>query len=246
MAVMGRPKAALVLTDEERASLRRLSRRRSTSQALALRARIVLRCERLGNSCDVAEELGVTDHTVGKWRLRFIERRLDGLYDEPRVGGPRTIGDELVERVIQTTLTRKPRGATHWSTRLLACELGISSASVSRIWRSFGLQPHRTESFSLSKDPQFVQKVRDIVGLYMRPPESALVLCVDAWTRSRRSRRSIEASRSCRCSSLIPNGGRTTTLVTARRLSSPRWISQRATSSESASADIERRSSSRS
>ncbi len=179
MAVMGRPKAALVLTDEERASLRRLSRRRSTSQALALRARIVLRCERLGNSCDVAEELGVTDHTVGKWRLRFIERRLDGLYDEPRVGGPRTIGDELVERVIQTTLTRKPRGATHWSTRLLACELGISSASVSRIWRSFGLQPHRTESFSLSKDPQFVQKVRDIVGLYMRPPESALVLCVD-------------------------------------------------------------------
>ena len=179
MAVMGRPKVPLVLTDEERDELNRLLRRRSTSQALALRARIVLRCSRLQCNSDVAEELGVSGHTVGKWRRRFVSDRLDGLYDEPRVGGPRTISDEFIEHLIQTTLSRKPKGATHWSTRSLGRELGISPASVSRIWRAFGLQPHRAESFSLSRDPQFVGKVRDIVGLYMKPPENALVLCVD-------------------------------------------------------------------
>ncbi len=179
MAIMGRPKAALILSDAERDELQRMLRRHSTPQALAQRARIVLRCERVDHSGDVAAELGVSQQTVGKWRRRFIERRIDGLFDEPRVGGPRTISDERVEQVVHATLTRTPAMATHWSTRLLAKELKLSPASVGRIWHAFGLQPHRTESFSLSKDPQFVAKVRDIVGLYLDPPDRGLVLCVD-------------------------------------------------------------------
>ena len=179
MPVMGRPKAKLVLTPMERSALEQHARGRRVAQGLGLRARIVLRCAVVEANCDVAEELGVSEHTVSKWRKRFVERRLDGLLDEPRVGGPRKIGDALIERAVRATLDRRPKGATQWSTRLLSEELGISHASVHRIWRAFGLQPHRSESFSLSTDPQFVAKVRDIVGLYMSPPDNALVLCVD-------------------------------------------------------------------
>jgi transposase len=179
MATMGRPKARLVLSDEEREALRRLVRRRSTAQSMALRARIVLICEKEESNRDVADEIGASEQTVGKWRRRFVAHRLDGLYDEPRVGGPRTITDDQVEDVVRRTLTTKPASGTHWTTRRLAREVGVSPASIGRIWRAFGLQPHRTESFSLSRDPQFVAKVRDIVGLYLDPPDRALVLCVD-------------------------------------------------------------------
>jgi transposase len=179
MVTMGRPKQALTLTDEERDTLRRWTRRRSTPQALAQRARIVLRCERVDSNRDVADELGVHEHTVGKWRRRFIRDGMDGLLDEPRVGGPRKVGDADVEAIVSKTLTSKPRSATHWTTRLMAKEVGVSPTTIHRVWKAFGLQPHRAESFSLSKDPQFVEKVRDIVGLYMSPPDNALVLCVD-------------------------------------------------------------------
>jgi len=131
------------------------------------------------DNIDVAEELGVTPQTVGKWRRRFIANRLEGLLDEPRVGRPRTLLDDDVERIVDATLQRKPRGSTHWSCRSLGEDLGVSKDAVHRVWRAFGLRPDRAESFSLSKDPQFVEKVRDIVGLYMSPPDNALVLCVD-------------------------------------------------------------------
>lgn len=179
MVGMGRPKEKLILTDSERTDLQRYARRRKLSSALALRSRIVLKCATGLDNVDVAEELGVTNQTVGKWRKRFIRDRLEGLLDEPRAGRPREIGDDMVERVIEITLCRKPKNATHWSTRSMAAEVGLSPAKVWQIWRAFGLQPHRSESFALSKDPQFVEKVRDIVGLYMSPPENALVLCVD-------------------------------------------------------------------
>ena len=176
---MGRPKAVLELTEDERAELLRLSRRRKEGSALVLRARIVLRCATGAENQDVAEELGVGQQTVGKWRRRFVQARLDGLFDEPRVGRPRTVTDDDVERIVETTLHDKPKASTHWSSRMLAAQLGLSPNAVRRVWKAFGLRPDRTETFSLSKDPQFVEKVRDIVGLYMSPPESALVLCVD-------------------------------------------------------------------
>ena len=176
---MGRPKAELVLQPEERDELKRLSRRRTVGAATALRARIVLSCAQGRNNIDVAEELGITNVTVGKWRKRFIESGLDGLLDEPRVGRPRTITDEVVELIVDTTLHEDPKSATHWSSRMLAKHLQVTPTAVQRVWRAFGLRPDRTESFSLSKDPQFVEKVRDIVGLYMSPPDNALVLCVD-------------------------------------------------------------------
>ncbi len=179
MVTMGRPKPELKLTDEEREALRRWTRRRSTAQALAQRARIVLLCERITSNRDVAEELGVHESTVGKWRRRYLDAGLDGLLDEPRIGGPRTVSDDLVEEVVSKTLSSKPRAATHWTTRSLSKETGVSSSTIHRIWQAFGLEPHRGESFSLSKDPQFIEKVRDIVGLYMSPPDNALVLCVD-------------------------------------------------------------------
>lgn len=179
MVTMGRPKAELTLTDDEREVLQGMLRRRSTSHALALRARIVLGCEDFDSNRDLAEEVGVSEQTVGKWRRRFLARRVEGLYDEPRVGGPRTISDARVEEVVYKTMRTTPDGATHWTTRQLAKAVRLSPASVGRIWKAFGLQPHRTESFSLSKDPQFVAKVRDIVGLYLAPPDRALVLCVD-------------------------------------------------------------------
>jgi transposase len=175
----GRPKASLVVSDEEREVLERYVRRGTTAQNLVLRARIVLACAEGRNNTDVALRLGTSAPTVGKWRKRFIRDRLDGLLDEPRPGTPRTISDERVEAVIVETLESTPKGATHWSTRQMAKKAGLSQSSISRIWRAFGLQPHRVDNFQLSKDPLLVEKVRDIVGLYMSPPDSALVLCVD-------------------------------------------------------------------
>jgi len=176
---LGRPKARLAVTPTERARLQEWTRRRSTAQALALRARILLLCAEGRDNVDVAEELGVTQQMVGKWRRRFLDRRLDGLLDEPRPGAPRRIGDAEIERVIVKTLESKPRDATHWSTRSMAKATGLSQSTISRIWRAFVLQPHRSETFKLSTDPLFVEKVRDVVGLYLNPPEKALVLAVD-------------------------------------------------------------------
>jgi transposase len=167
------------LSVEETEELRRLERRRTTAQALALRARIILACAEGRSNGEVARICGVTRPTVGKWRQRFVERSVEGLLDEPRPGRPRTVSDEDVERVLVMTLESQPADATHWSTRSMAGASGLSQSTVSRIWRAFGLQPHRSESFKLSTDPFFIEKVRDIVGLYLDPPDRALVLCVD-------------------------------------------------------------------
>jgi len=171
--------APLRLTDEERATLERWARRPKSAQALALRCRVVLACAEGGHNTDVAARLGVNRTTVNKWRARFLADRLDGLSDEPRPGAPRTIDDERVEAVIVRTLEETPADATHWSTRSMAKATGMSQSSVSRMWRAFGLKPHLTESFKLTTHPLFVDKVRDVVGLYLNPPEGALVLCVD-------------------------------------------------------------------
>ena len=171
--------AALVLSEAERAELAGWARRRKTAQALALRARIVLRAaEGLSNTA-VADELGIAKHTVGKWRERFARLRADGLLDEPRPGAPRRIGDEVVAALVDRTLSERPEGATHWSLRTMAKASGLSVTTVGRVWRAFGLQPHRAETFKLSTDPLFAEKVCDIVGLYLSPPDRALVLCVD-------------------------------------------------------------------
>ncbi len=175
----GRPKAELTLTAEERERLQQWARRAKSSQALAQRSRIVLQCAGGKNNQEVAEELGVKPHTVGKWRRRFVTRRLDGLLDEPRPGTGQRLSDREVERVLTMTLETTPRDATHWSTRSMAKASGLSHSSVNRIWRAFALAPHRSETFKLSKDPLFIEKVRDIVGLYLNPPDQALVLCVD-------------------------------------------------------------------
>src|SRR5215472_2124732 len=176
---IGRPIPVLTLTDEERDALERWARRPTTAQALAQRARLVLACACGRTNTQVARELRLTKQTVGKWRSRFVAARVDGLLDEPRPGAPRRITDAAVEHVVTLTLEAKPRDATHWSTRAMAARCGLSQSSISRIWRAFGLQPHRTEAFKLSKDPLFVEKVRDIVGLYLDPPERAFVLCAD-------------------------------------------------------------------
>lgn len=175
----GRPLPRLTLSPSERERLEVWARRRKTEQALALRARMILLSASSMTNTAIAERLDVRKQTVGKWRQRFIERRLDGLLDEARPGAPRRISDADVERVITQTLETTPRAATHWSTRSMAKHTGMSQSAVHRIWRAFGLQPHRTETFKLSSDPLFVDKVRDIVGLYMNPPDHALVLCVD-------------------------------------------------------------------
>jgi transposase len=175
----GRPLPPLMLSDAERETLQSWTRRRTTAQALAQRARVVLECAAGKSNRIVARELRVDEDTVGKWRQRFLVKRADGLLDEPRPGAPRTIVDAQVERVVTLTLESTPRDATHWSTRAMAARCGLSQSTVGRIWRAFGLQPHRTETFKLSKDPLFIDKVRDIVGLYLDPPEHALVLCVD-------------------------------------------------------------------
>jgi len=175
----GRPKKALQISDEDRQKLTTMARRPKSSQAMAMRARIVLDCEQGWSNADIAERLNITGATVGKWRERFREFGLDGLLDEQRVGAPRKITDREIEEVVTKTLESMPSNSTHWSTRLMAQQMGLSQNAIVRIWRAFGLQPHRLESFKFSKDPQFVEKVRDIVGLYLNPPDRAIVLCVD-------------------------------------------------------------------
>jgi transposase len=167
------------LSEDERAQLERWSRRHTSAQALALRSRVVLLAAEGLNNTEIAERLGVYRPMVRKWRGRFAEHRLDGLGDEPRPGQPRKITDAKVEEVIVRTLETAPRDATHWSTRSMAREAGLSQTAISQIWRAFGLQPHRQGSWKLSKDPLFIEKVRDVVGLYLNPPERAVVLCVD-------------------------------------------------------------------
>ena len=169
----------LELSEAERAELGSWSRRRKTAQALALRARIVLHAAAGLSNTAIAAELGIAKHTVGKWRERFARLRTDGLLDEPRPGAPRRIGDEQVAELVDRTLAARPDGATHWSLRTMAKAAGLSASTVGRVWRAFGLQPHRSETFKLSTDPLFAEKVRDIVGLYLAPPDRALVLCVD-------------------------------------------------------------------
>jgi transposase len=172
-------RAGVVLDGEERETLERWARRPKSSQALAFRCRIVLAAAEGVSSAEIAARLGCNANTVGKWRGRFARRGLGGLDDEPRPGKPRSISDEDVERVIVKTLEEQPANATHWSTRSMATATGMSQSAVSRIWRAFALKPHQTEAFKLSPDPQFIDKVRDIVGLYLNPPEAAVVLCVD-------------------------------------------------------------------
>ena len=175
----GRIAVAIELSALERRELEGLARRRRTAQGLARRARIVfLAAEGLENKV-IAARLGAAQDTVGKWRRRFAERRLDGLYDEPRPGAPRRIGDDAIAETVRRTLEETPPDATHWSLRSMARSVGYAPSTIHRIWRAFGLQPHRSETFKLSSDPFFVEKVRDIVGLYLAPPERALVLCVD-------------------------------------------------------------------
>ncbi|MGY3611425.1 MULTISPECIES: helix-turn-helix domain-containing protein, partial [unclassified Bradyrhizobium] len=174
---MGRPKADLVLSDQERSQLQTFARSRSLPAALSSRARIILSSADGEPNNAIAQRMQLTNATVGKWRSRFIERRLAGLYDDVRPGAPRTIDDERVAQLIRTTLHTKPSdGSTHWSVRSVAAETGISKTSVQRYFRTFGLQPHRSEGFKLSNDPFFIEKLRDVVGLYLSPPDNALVI----------------------------------------------------------------------
>jgi len=175
----GPKRAEVVLSEEERVALEGWARRPSTANALASRARIVLACALGGSDVEVAARLGMSRNTVGRWRKRYLAGGIDGLLDEPRPGRPRTISDAQVEEVIVRTLETTPKDATHWSTRSMAAQVGLSQTAVSRIWRAFALQPHRVETWKLSRDPLFIDKVRDVVGLYLAPPERAVVLCVD-------------------------------------------------------------------
>jgi transposase len=179
MARTGRPKADLALTDQEREQLLRWARRAKSAQSLSLRSKIILRCAEGMDNASVAAQLGCSTATVGKWRRRFVEERLDGLTDQPRPGAPRSVSDDQVEQVVVATLERTPREATHWSRASMAAETGLSKSTVGRIWRAFGLKPHLVETFKLSSDPLFIEKVRDVVGLYLNPPERAVVLSVD-------------------------------------------------------------------
>jgi transposase len=173
------PAVWIELTSQERAQLEAWARRRTSAQALAQRSRIVLLAAEGRNNTEIAKRLGVHRPMVRKWRSRFAEHRLDGLTDEPRPGRPRTVTDAQVEEVIVKTLETTPKDATHWSTRSMAKEVGLTQSAVLRIWQAFGLQPHRQQTWKLSRDPQFIDKVRDVVGLYLDPPERAVVLCVD-------------------------------------------------------------------
>jgi transposase len=220
----------LVLTDDERATLQRWARRRTSSQALAERCRIVLACAEGASNIEVATRLGVSRPTVTKWRSRFLARRLEGLADEPRPGAPRKITDEQVEQVLVTTLETTPKEATHWSTRSLARALGMSQTAVSLIWRAFWLKPHLSEAFKLSTDPQVIDKDRDIVGLYLNPPQAAMVLCVDEKTQ-------VQAlDRTAPVLPLLPgprSGPPTTTPAMGSPTCTPPWTSPRARSSPS-------------
>src|SRR5262250_996687 len=175
----GRPITALMLTREEQTTLERWTRRPKSAQALAQRARVILACADGSSNTVVAARLNLTMQTVGKWRSRFVNRRLDGLLDEPRPGTPLRLSDIEVERVLAMTLESTPKDATHWSTRSMAQACSLSHTTVRRIWNAFALAPHKSETFKLSKDPLFIEKVRDIVGLYLNPPTKAMVLCVD-------------------------------------------------------------------
>jgi transposase len=175
--------AKILLTDDERGELEGWVRRRNSAAGLALRARIVLACAEGGTNVEVADRLELDRGAVRKWRTRFAQFGCDGLLDEPRPGRPRVVGDDRIEELITTTLETAPPNATHWSTRSMAQHLGLSQSMVSRVWRAFGLAPHKQDSWKLSKDPLFVAKVRDVVGLYLNPPERALVLCVDEKTQ---------------------------------------------------------------
>lgn len=179
MARTGRPKVELILTADEREQLARWSRRAKTSQALALRSKIVLACADGADNKSVAEQVRCSPNTVGKWRKRFIEHRLDGLSDEQRPGRPRTISVDQVEDVIVATLESTPRNATHWTRSKMAARTGLSKTTIGKIWKDFGLKPHRVDHFKLSTDPLFIDKLYDVVGLYLNPPEAAVVLCVD-------------------------------------------------------------------
>jgi len=218
MAKIGRPKAEVVLTDRERAELIRLTKRTRVNRAVAFRARIVLACADAPDSA-VVRRLRTTKSTVAKWRLRFIARRLEGMYDEPRVGAPRIVSDEAVEAVIVKTLETTPKGETHWSTRTMAKAAGMSHTMVGRIWRTFGLQPHVTESFKLSPDPQLVAKIRDVVGLYMHPPHNAVVFAVDEKAQIQALQR---AQPILPMDMGHPERGPTTICGMARSISSPR------------------------
>lgn len=177
---MGRSYASVVvLSAEERETLERWARRPNSAQALAMRCRIVLAAAEGATNAQICRDMGLSANTVRKWRTRFAQQRLDGLHDEPRPGQPRKITDDDVERVIVKTLEETPTNATHWSTRSMASATGLNQTAISRIWRAFGLKPHLVEHFKLSPDPQFIDKVRDVVGLYINPPEAAVVLCVD-------------------------------------------------------------------
>src|SRR5712675_206377 len=176
----GRPKKhRLIVSPAQRVELERIARQSRSSRSAAFRARIVLSCAKGASNAAVAANLHTTGFTVGLWRNRFIAEGVAGLGDEPRPGAPREIGDEKIERLVRLTLEKTPKGATHWSSRMLAAKTGLSQSTVSRIWRAFGLKPHRAEGFQLSSDPLLIDKVRDIVGLYLDPPHHALVLCVD-------------------------------------------------------------------
>jgi len=179
MKQLGRPTAALVISDAEREELVRLTKRARVNRHVAFRAKIVLACGEGRSNTEVAHRLKTTNKTVGRWRKRFVEGRLDALYDEPRVGAPRKYSDEAVEAVIVKTLETTPKGRTHWSTRKMAKSAGLSHSTVGRIWRTFGLKPHVTRSFKMSPDPQLIVKVRDVVGLYMNPPQNAVVFSFD-------------------------------------------------------------------
>jgi putative transposase len=175
----GRPKQGLALSASEREQLRSMTRSRSLPQALARRAEIVLRAAEGANSIAIAESLHVSRLTVGLWRRRFLAQRVPGLYDELRPGGPRSIRDEQVAALVRKTIKKQPKGGTHWSCRSLAAETKLSKSTVQRVWKAFGLQPHRQKHFKISTDPFFVEKVRDVVGLYLNPPDHAIVLAVD-------------------------------------------------------------------
>lgn len=175
----GAPKQELIVTDQQRTELERLARRARTNRAVAFRAKLILSCAGGLTNRAVAKQIRSKEHTVGKWRKRFVAKGVDGLFDEPRPGAPRRVSDEDVEAIIVKTLETKPKGRTHWSTRKMAQAAGVSHTTIGRIWRTFGLQPHIVEGFKISTDPLFIEKVRDIVGLYMNPPDHAVVFSFD-------------------------------------------------------------------
>jgi transposase len=215
----GRPKARLLVTTEQRETLESWARRRTTAQALALRARIVLSCSEGGYDGEIAQRLGINRLTVGRWRRRFIQDGVDGLFDEPRPGAPRQISDANVERVVP--LKSKPKDATHWSTRSMAQRTGLSQSAIVRIWRAFGLQPHRFETFKLSTDPLFVEKVGTSSAYTWTLPTKRWC---SVWTKSPRFKPSIGVSLCSPCVPAKSNDGPMTTRVTARPRSSLRWM----------------------